>query len=207
MRMSNRVTGLALSLVALALMGGCNRSRDQATAQPSARATTASGTVTGVASGVASAPSPGPGAGAGVVLKRAGYVLTYPADWKLDSKDEDFDLDSYFSIDAPGACHVSFFFFAAKIDDAKALAAQRTKAKESVFKREPTETRFSTWGSLTGKGSELHGPMKPVGTGRMRSFVFAEPKRSVLISEFCFDDELAATQPGFDLIAKSFKLL
>jgi hypothetical protein len=147
-------------------------------------------------------PTPNP---AGTVIERPMYTLTYPTTWKLDEKDEDFDLDNYFSIDGPGNCHVSFFLYTSKIDEKTHLDTHNGKLKERVFKPEPTETPFTTWGSLTGTGAELRGKMKPVGKGRVRNFMHAEAKRSVVVNEFCFDEDLAAAQPGFDLIATTFR--
>ena len=137
-------------------------------------------------------------------IDRAMYGVAYPDDWTLDEKDEDFDLDHFFSIDAPGNCHVSVFLFDTKIDAKQHLEIQTKKMNEKVFKDPATETPFSTWGSLSGTGVELHGRMKPVGKGRIRNFVHAEGARSVLTIEFCFDEELPKSQPGFDAIAGSF---
>src|SRR4029079_5784518 len=138
-------------------------------------------------------------------IDRAMYAVAYPDDWTLDEKDEDFTLDHFFNIDAPGNCHVSFFLFDTKIDAKHHLEIQTKKMNEKVFRDPAVEAPFSTWGSLTGTGVELRGRMKPVGKGRIRNFVRAEDGRSVLVNEFCFDEELAKSQPGFDAIAASFR--
>ncbi len=139
------------------------------------------------------------------VIQRAMYTVTYPADWKLDEKDEDFDLDNYFSIDSPGACNASFFLFDTKIDPQAHLRAQQQKQTEMLFKSAPTVTPFKKWGALDGAGIDLYGGIKPVGKAHMRSFAHAEEKRSVVTIEFCFDDEAAAAQPAFDQIERSFR--
>jgi hypothetical protein len=90
-----------------------------------------------------------PSSPAGQVIERRMYTLTYPTTWKLDEKDEDFDLDNYFSIDAPGNCHVSFFLYTSKESEKSHLDAQTGIMKERIFKPDPTETPFATWGALS----------------------------------------------------------
>jgi hypothetical protein len=142
---------------------------------------------------------------AGMVVDRPMYTVTFPPEWKLDEKDEDFDLDHYFSIEAPGSCHVSFFLYASQANEKTSVDLQTSKMKEAVFKGDPAAVPFTTWGTLAGTGIELRGKMKPVSKGRVRSFMHAEATRSVLVNEFCFDEDLPAAQPGFDLISRSFR--
>ncbi len=142
---------------------------------------------------------------AGMVINRPMYTLTYPVGWKLDEKDEGFDLDNYFSIDAPGNCHVSFFLDTSKMDEKTYLDTQNATMKERVFKTDPAAVPFATWGTLAGSGVELRGKMKPVGKGHVRNFIHAEANRSVFVNEFCLDEDLPAAQAGFDLISKTFQ--
>ena len=89
--------------------------------------------------GVAGSATPTP---TDVVISRPAYTVTYPGEWKLDEKDEDFDLDHYFSIDAPGSCHVTFFLYTSKMNEKTHIDTQNAKMKEVVFKAEPSEAPF-----------------------------------------------------------------
>jgi hypothetical protein len=116
-----------------------------------------------------------------------------------------FDLDHYFNIDGPDTCHVTVAFFPPTLTDKACLETQNDAFTKTLFKEAPTETPFSNWGALNGSGVELHGKIKPLGTGRIRNFAHADEKRTLFVNEFCFDEDIAAAQPGFDLIARSFR--
>ncbi|HEX2735866.1 MAG TPA: hypothetical protein VHM70_29905, partial [Polyangiaceae bacterium] len=81
-----------------------------------------------------------------------------------------FDLDHYFNIDGPDTCHVTVAFFPPTLTDKACLETQNDAFTKTLFKEAPTETPFSNWGALNGSGVELHGKIKPLGTGRIRNF-------------------------------------
>jgi len=139
------------------------------------------------------------------VIERSAYTLRYPVDWNLAEKDEAFDLDHYFSIDGPGTCHVTVVFFPQTLTEKAYLEIQNDTFKKDMFKEAPSEEPFSTWGSLSGSGSQLHGKLKPLGRGRIRNFAHADAKHTLFINEFCFDEDVPVAQPGFDLIERSFR--
>lgn len=151
-----------------------------------------------VSSGAAPSPSPPR------VIERAAYTLSYPAAWKLDDRAASFDLDHYFTIDGPESCHVVLEFFPPTLSEKDCLDTQNSTFK-GIFKETPSEASFSTWGSISGTGTELHGKLKPLGTGRIRNFAHTDAKRTLFVNEFCFDDSLPAAQAGFELIARSFR--
>jgi hypothetical protein len=139
------------------------------------------------------------------VIERSGYMLTHPADWKVDEKAASFDLDHFFSIDGPGSCHVIVEFFPPTLGEKDCLDTQNAAFK-GMFKEPPSESSFSSWGAISGTGTELRGKMKPLGAGRVRNFAHSDERRTLFINEFCFDDSLSAAQPGFELIARTFRL-
>lgn len=139
-------------------------------------------------------------------IERPGYTLQYPGNWKLDDQAESFDLDHYFNIDGPDSCHVTIAFFPPTLTEKACVETQTEAFTQRMFKEAPTQTPYSTWGTLRGSGLELHGKIKPLGTGRIRNFAHTDDKRTLFVGEFCFDEDLPAAQPGFDSIARSFRL-
>ena len=182
----------ALGLLAstLAGVGGCRPRPGSDGGDPGATASGAPSSAAAEATGVTRGPK-------GMVVDRPMYTLTFPAEWKLDDKDKDFDLDNYFQrIDTPGSCNMSFFLFTSKEDEKAHVAMQLAKMKEVLFKSESTETPFTTWGALTGTGVELKGRVKPLGPARLRTFMHADDKHSVLVNQFCFDEDSAGDAAG-----------
>src|SRR5262245_18919250 len=97
----------------------------------------------------------------------------------MDTADEDFGLDAYFSLDINEGCHESFFFFDVPVEPEKAVQAQLNEHQRKLFKPGATVERFTRWGAYTGKGVILRGKMKPLGTGTLRIFAYATARRAL----------------------------
>jgi hypothetical protein len=139
-------------------------------------------------------------------IDRAAYSLNYPSAWTLDKADKDFDLDSYFSIDINEGCHESFLLFDVHVEPKGALQAQLDQHLARLFKPGAAVEHFNRWGAYTGEGGTIRGRLKPLGTGTVRLFVHAAARRSVILVEFCFDEDLPAAKPGFAIVEESFRL-
>ncbi len=131
------------------------------------------------------------------------YELSYPSTWRLDTSKGQPNLDESFTIDAPGSCHAAFYLFSSPVGEEVRVAV--TEAITGAFKSAPVARPFSNWGALAGVGVELSGRLTDSSTGRIRTFSHSEPTRSLVVQEFCFDDELPAAREGFDLLAASFR--
>jgi hypothetical protein len=139
-------------------------------------------------------------------IDRPGYMLRYPSAWKLDTADKDFDLDRWFSIDINDGCHESFYFFDSPIEPKTGLQAQVDIHLQDVFKPGATVERFTRWGAYTGEGALMRGKLRQLDPGTVRVFAVATASRSLHVIEFCFDEDLAAAQPGLALVESSLRL-
>ena len=50
------------------------------------------------------------------VIERDSFLLKYPADWKIDTQDEDYDPDAFFSLESPDDNLVMFMIFNVPVD-------------------------------------------------------------------------------------------
>ena len=140
-------------------------------------------------------------------LVRERFRLEYPGNWTVDEEDEDYDPDHLFSIDSPGSCHVTVIVFDAAIPARSSVEAQ-VEALVPRLVRDPVQTPFARWGAYEGEGVTLAGRILGLQHGSLRIFAHeSEPEDLTLtIVEFCFDEDLPAVRPGFELIERTFEL-
>lgn len=140
-----------------------------------------------------------------VTLERASFSLSYPRNWKIDDKDEDYQPDHMFSIDSPGDCFVMLTLLDAATDSATTVKDQAELYEDKLIKG-AHRTPFTRWGRYAGAGLELKGKMLGITPGTVRIFSHATASRSFVAIESCYDEDRAMTAPGFELIASSFQL-
>ena len=140
-------------------------------------------------------------------IERARFRLAYPGNWSVDEADEDYDPDHLFSIDSPGSCHVSVLLFESALGAKPSVAAQR-QAFVPRLVRDPKETPFTRWGAYEGDGVALAGRILGLYPGSIRIFAHESAREDLTftIVEFCYDEDLPAVRPGFELIERSFEL-
>ena len=136
-------------------------------------------------------------------IDRDGFTVQYPGNWSIDTGDPDYDPDALFSLDSAGNCFVMFHVFAHDIDLAEATAAQVEEFEGMLSGTSVSD--FTTWGSYTGDGKTIQGKFLFLPT-TVRTFAYSEDDRSFVASEFCYDEDLPAVDPGFELVRGSFKL-
>lgn len=138
-------------------------------------------------------------------IQRDGFSLSYPADWKIDTEDEDYDPDALFSIDSPdGENMIMFIIFTAAVDPDDLLEAQ-VDAFSGELVKNPGITTFDSWGKYKGKGKLLKGKLLGVFSGFVRIFVYGDEHKTMLVVEQCYDKAYAAgLKKDYDLIAASF---
>ena len=137
--------------------------------------------------------------------RRARFRFNYPANWTLRNElADEYDPDSYFSIDSPAASYCLVMVYQVAIDTDSAVEDQLEYYRKLYTSRR--EKPFEQWGRFRGAGVELSGKM--LGTpGGVRVFSHSSDDNAFTIVE-CFDqDTYRMTQPGFRLIANTFRII
>lgn len=138
-------------------------------------------------------------------IERPAYSLTYPSDWKIDSSDEDFSYDSYFTIDGVGESFISFFILSNAIDPAAAVEEQVKTFSNGVVTN-PEVTTFTKWGNIDGNGKLLKGKLGGALSGEVKIFATAKGEKTFLMVEQYFDSDIEKDKPGYDMIENSFTI-
>jgi hypothetical protein len=140
-------------------------------------------------------------------LARDRFQLDYPGNWMIDADADDYDPDHLFSIDSPGSCHVTLILLDARVGARTSLDAH-VEAFVPELLKDPTRTPFSRWGAYEGEGVVLAGKILGALPGSLRLFAHddADGERTLNVVEFCYDDDMRAVRPGFELIERSFLL-
>lgn len=136
---------------------------------------------------------------------RPGFSFKYAANWKLEAEGPDNDPDHHVNVDSPGSCLTMLFIFDVAISPEVNVKAQ-TDAFVPKLISAPSRTLFTGWGRYEGQGVILKGKMLGITPGSLRIFSHADDKRSFVVVEQCYDEDMAHTKPGFDLVESSFEL-
>ena len=137
-------------------------------------------------------------------IVRDSFSLKYPTDWTIDTVDEDYDPDTFFSIDSPGDNTIMFFLLPADTDQTELLNAQLESFSSHVIKK-PEITEFAKWGAFQGTGRLLKGKILGIFKGFVRVFIYGDSSRTLLVVEQCYDKDYQKLQKGFELISSSFR--
>jgi hypothetical protein len=141
-----------------------------------------------------------------VTISRAVYELKYLSNWKIDTADKDFDIDSYFSIDAPVEDGTSMFFlFNTPINEEEQISAQVKAHLEKAMKN-GIVSYFDHWGNFRGHGALLKGKIMGIWKGEVTIFCHSGDSTSFLAVCQYLDNDTLKVLPGFRLIESSFKL-
>jgi hypothetical protein len=127
-----------------------------------------------------------------------------PANWKVDKDMEDYDPDTYFSIESPGQNTVFFIVYDVETDALQNVQGQRAYYDDYVKKA--TKKSFTRWGNYNGHGIAYKGRLMGTNSGTVRIFSHSTSRKSFVIIEEFYEDDRSATQPGFKQIESSFVL-
>jgi hypothetical protein len=136
-------------------------------------------------------------------LTRAKFQLHYPANWRLNREDEDFDPDHAFNIESPGSAFIMFHIGKATLEPEETLRDQI--AAFSKLMDRPASTRFTQWGSFTGQGVSMRGRVLGIPT-TVKPFVFNQAGVSVIVVQYYPDEDQQAVLPGLQLVERTFAL-
>jgi hypothetical protein len=136
-------------------------------------------------------------------LTREKFQLHYPANWRLNREDEDFDPDQAFNIESPGSAFIMFHIGTAELKPEAAL--QQQIAAFSKLMDRPAQTRFTQWGQFTGEGVVLRGRVLGIAT-TIKPFVFNQGGQTVIVVQHYPDEDQASVLPGLQLVERTFAL-
>ncbi len=139
-------------------------------------------------------------------ITRDSFSLQYPANWTIDTKDEDYDPDALFSLDAPDDNGmVMFIIVDLPVDLDEMLAEQEKDIRAKLIKSPKSVTNFTKWGNYTGMGKSFKGRIMGVMDGEVNVFVSHIGGRTFYVMEQLFEEGMEDTRSGIKIIASSFK--
>ncbi|HEY2784867.1 MAG TPA: hypothetical protein VGJ05_07820 [Fimbriiglobus sp.] len=145
-----------------------------------------------------------PKAVAAKVFDRQAFSFNYPATWKIDDKDADFDADHMFSIDASDSAMIIFTILEEKINPHEALSLRIERQKKQI--REEKRSSFSHWGTFDGSGVLLYGKTTRNVDVSLRIFVFNSANKTFAITEYAHKNEMQMLAGGYQMIESSFRI-
>lgn len=135
----------------------------------------------------------------------AGFSFRYPGNWKVKAEAEKNEPAHHVNVESPGSCVAMIFSFDVRIEPATSVRAQ-VDAFVPKLMASPARSTFGTWGKYSGEGALLRGKLLGLSPGSLRVFSHATEARSFVIVEQCYDEDMKAVKPGFDLVERSFDL-
>src|SRR6185369_434312 len=134
-----------------------------------------------------------------ISISRPSYELKYLSTWKIDSSDADFNIDTYFSIDAPVEDGTSvFFIFNVPVNEDNQVKAQVNAHLKKVMKN-GTVTYFDHFGKFEGRGALIDGKMMGLWQGKTKIFCHSGDSTSFLVVSQYLVSDSAKVLPGFNL--------
>lgn len=139
-------------------------------------------------------------------LKRPGYKMEYLHTWTIDSTDNDFSIDSYFTLNtASDNGFVSFFIFNTYVDQKELIDAQVEANLKKTLKNGKV-VYFTSWGNYKGMGATINGKLLGLMDGEVKAFAYSNDSSSFLIVSQLFDSDKQQDEPGLKLIETSFRI-
>ena len=139
-------------------------------------------------------------------IERPFFEVKYPSDWGIDTTDPDYDVDSYFSIDAPASNGISVFVIYNTSVDEKEQVSGQVKAQLEKTMKNGSVSYFTKWGNFKGYGATITAKTMGVWKGTVKIFCHSADSCSFLNVSQYLDKHKEEVMPGFQLIESSFKL-
>lgn len=137
-------------------------------------------------------------------IERESFRVSYPGNWKIDTEDEDYDLDEAFAIESPGASSLLLFIFDFATDPVENVQDHAAGFEEMTAQGESTQ--FTKWGNLEGEGVHIKGTLMDLPAG-IKIFSHSTETKSIVVIAQYFEEDLDKVAPGFELIGNSFELI
>ncbi|MEM7306426.1 MAG: hypothetical protein AAF682_07145 [Planctomycetota bacterium] len=137
------------------------------------------------------------------LLVRGGFQLRFPDDWAVDFEAPDYDPDRFFALASPyDSCWVVVQVLEQGTDPAATLA-DAVEGLRPILSGIDREQPFDRWGSIPGQGLELGGAENGL-DATLRVFCASGPDRTLVVTEFWYDELAPKVEAGFALISSSF---
>jgi hypothetical protein len=136
-------------------------------------------------------------------MVRERFELRYPRNWKIDVDDEDYDPDTMFSIDSPGAAYVMFVLGDMETNPEDSL--QEYIHSFSKLMDKPAVQPFETYGQIHGKGAILQGKLMGIKVIVKVFACYSQGVTANIVQQYPAED-LKYVENGLSLIEKSFIL-
>lgn len=134
-----------------------------------------------------------------------GISFTYAGNWEVDTEDEDFDAESFISVNSSGECVFIVSIHEGPLDPELATESFAKEMTALLMPAGPARTTpFKKWGQYEGVGNTYQGLLLIV-PGTLRIFSHRKNLDSFTIVEQCFEEDMAKARPGFQLIEQSFQ--
>ena len=134
-------------------------------------------------------------------IERGKFRLHYPGNWTIDTADEEYDPDHYFTIESPGFASISLEFLEEEYDPRDTVDTY-IEIYRDVFSK-ATEEPFTHWGRYSGEGIHIRGRVEGI-RAEVKMFCHSAAGQSLIVTEYCQEEDLQDVRPGFKLIEDSF---
>ena len=125
--------------------------------------------------------------------------------WNIDSTDEDYDLDNYFSFNSPSnSGFASFFIFNTEIDEKEHLNEQINEQLKVTIKNGKV-SYYNNWGNYKGGGAKINGKILGILKGEIKIFSHSCDSCSFLTLSMIYDSDIDVDKKGLDLMETTFQ--
>jgi hypothetical protein len=140
-------------------------------------------------------------------IDRANFTLKYPVGWTEDTKAQDYQADSNFTLNSPNSqnTYVQFSIVDKSQDPDKVLKAA-TLSLDGPAITALSKTKIDEWGGHKGVGIHLKGKILDSYPGGIKVFIFNSEHHNVLVVEYYFSSELKNLQSDIEFISENFTM-
>jgi hypothetical protein len=151
-----------------------------------------------------------PSPGLSKTFARSCFTLKYPAAWKVNEKDKEYDPDHFFIIEASSGAMI-LFDIVDELRDPSAVLSERMRLHGERLKT-TAHKEFDTWGLYKGRGGELHGSawggsLRDSTGESYRAFVFNNGGKTFTVVESYSDKDEERLAPAYKAVEESFRVL
>ena len=138
-----------------------------------------------------------------MTIDRPGFAFDHPGNWWVDNTEEDYDPDTYFTVE-PIQDAFARFEFMPRVDDERETLAGFTDFYRDAFGAREAPAPLDRWGQHVVVGSRFTGSYE--GTSYVvRIFLLSQGDDSVAIVEVAEESIWETMVPGFKQIRESFR--
>jgi hypothetical protein len=139
-------------------------------------------------------------------LSTPNYVMNYYANWKIDSTDSDFDINSNFIFDSPSDNNfISFSILNIGIDPQEHIQDQIREHLARSMKNGKV-TYFKRWGKYEGSGASIRGKFVGIYSGELRIFCHSTDSSAFVVTSQLIASDSTTDKRGLELMESTFTL-